>query len=76
MALITHFSTESVQWMTENNSVKEFTRDEFFAVCQAGEAWKRTAIGNYWKLKDYISNVDDVDTLNSMGSFEDAIKLV
>ena len=76
MVLITQPATDSVQWMTENNGVKEFTRDEFFAICQAGEAWKRSNIGSYWKLKEYISNVADMNTLSSMGSFEDAIKLV
>lgn len=63
-----------VEWKTENNGVKTFTRDEFMEICTAGEQWKRTNMSQYWKLSDYIESLTDLEELNSLGTFEEAIQ--
>ncbi|MGG1916057.1 hypothetical protein ABFY54_29070 [Priestia megaterium] len=63
-----------VLWKTENNGVKTFTRDEFMAICGAGEQWKRTNMSKYWQLEAYIESLTDLEELNSLGTFEEAIQ--
>lgn len=65
---------QSVDWMTENNGKKTLTRDEFFAVCGSGEIHKRKHMGLYWSLRDYINNLTDIETINSLGTFEEAVQ--
>lgn len=68
---------QSVDWMTENNGKVTLSRDEFFEVCGSGEIHKRKYMELYWELKKYIINeVRDIETLNSLGSFEEAITIL
>lgn len=65
---------QSVDWMTENNGKKTLTRDEFFAVCGSGEIHKRKNMGLYWSLRDYVNSLTDIETINSLGTFEQAVQ--
>lgn len=70
-------NAEGIEWKTENNGVKTYSKDEFFAICKAGETHKRSNMSAYWKLIDYINaNVQDLETLHSLGTFEQAKALV
>lgn len=51
-------TTEIVVWKTENNGVKEFTREQFIETCKASERHKRSNIGRYWQLKAFLSTND------------------
>jgi len=64
----------TVQWKTENHGVKNFTRNEFFAICQAGEVHKRQNIAKYWALKDYVQTITSLEELESIPTFEEAVK--
>jgi hypothetical protein len=65
----------NVSWMTENNGKKLYTRNEFFAICGSGEMHKRKYMNDYWDLTEYIINiVQDSETLNSLGAFEEAVQ--
>ncbi|MFS0905817.1 hypothetical protein AB3N02_22600 [Priestia aryabhattai] len=65
----------TVSWMTENNGKKYYSREEFFAICGSGEMHKRKYMNDYWDLTEYITNViQDVETLNSLGTFEEAVQ--
>lgn len=64
---------KTVEWKTENNGKVVLTRDEFFSVCMAGEVWKRSNMSNEWDLEAYIDGLDDLDKLNNLGTFEEAV---
>jgi len=51
-------SIQSVLWKTENNGVKNFSREDFIEACKAGERHKRNSIGQYWQLKEYVLNTN------------------
>lgn len=66
-----------IEWKTENNGVKLFTMEEFFAICQSGQVHKSSLMSAKWQLEDYIQNdVHDLETLNSLGDFESAKNIV
>jgi hypothetical protein len=46
----------SVDWKTNNNGIKTFTREEFIAICRASESHKRGNIGRFWTLKQTVLN--------------------
>lgn len=52
--LILDPTIQNVLWKTENNGVKNFTREEFISACKAGELHKRNNIGRYWQLKNHV----------------------
>jgi hypothetical protein len=66
----------TLQWKTENNGVKNFTRDEFFSICQAGEIHKRQNIAKYWSLKEYVNTLESIEEIENMPTFEEAVKYV
>ncbi|CAM3679050.1 hypothetical protein GCM10009865_47680 [Aeromicrobium ponti] len=61
-------SITSVIWKTSNNGVKNFTKDEFIAICMSGENHKRSSIGRYWSLKETIltTSYQSIDELKSI----------
>lgn len=54
---------DSIIWKTENNGIKQFTREQFIATCKAGELHKRKYIGQYWRLKAYVESLNDIDNI-------------
>ena len=56
-------------WKTENNGIKQFTRQQFIDICKAGERHKRANIGHFWQLKNYVlthdfATVEELDAIN------------
>jgi hypothetical protein len=77
MLLGTPLPDKPIEWKTENNGVKLFTKEEFFAICQTGQVHKTSNMSAKWQLIDYINNsVHDLETLHSLGSFETAKNIV
>lgn len=58
----------SVLWKTENNGIKSFNREQFIAICKAGEQHKRQHIGRFWQIKEYVMKhpFNSVDELQSI----------
>lgn len=59
----------SLYWKTENNGIQLLTREQFINTCKAGEFHKRTNIGHYWELKEYIqtqpfSSVEEIEAID------------
>lgn len=42
-------------WKTENNGIKQFTRQQFIDICKAGERHKRENISRFWQLREYVT---------------------
>jgi len=61
-------SITGVQWKTENNGIKLFSKEKFILVCKQGENHKRKSIGRYWQLKQYIlsTTFESADELESI----------
>jgi hypothetical protein len=66
--LLVEESEDLIEWKTENNGVKYFTREEFIAACKAGESHKRNNTSKYWALKEYVltHNFESLQELSSI----------
>ncbi|MEH7207618.1 hypothetical protein V7094_15470 [Priestia megaterium] len=64
---------ESVEWKTEDNGKVILSRDEFFAVCGAGEVWKRSNMSDYWDLEVYVGGLTTLEEIDNLGTFEEAV---
>lgn len=67
-SMVTGEELDLIEWKTENNGVKEYSRDEFLAVCKAGEEHDRTHIQKFRQLESYINNTvfEEMDELRSI----------
>lgn len=59
----------TTMWKTENNGIKQFTREQFINICKAGERHKRENIGRFWQLKQYLlthefTSLDEFNAFN------------
>lgn len=41
-------------WKTENNGIKQYTREQFIDICKTAERHKRDNIGKFWQLRSYL----------------------
>jgi Domain of unknown function (DUF4376) len=57
---------DSVVWKTENNGIKQFTREQFIEACKAGESHKRNNISHYWQLKAYVEGLTSVEEVQAI----------
>lgn len=67
---------DEITWKTMDNDVKIYTKEQFFAICQAGNNHYRENKGALWRLEVYIDNLTSLDELNSLTDFEAAKQLV
>lgn len=66
----------TVKWLTKNNGPKLFTREEFFAVCKAGNAHFRKHKDNLWAISGIINTLTDVDEINNLGDYQECLQLL
>ncbi|WP_353856789.1 DUF4376 domain-containing protein [Bacillus sp. Bos-x628] len=62
---------DQILWKTENNGIKQFTREKFIDTCKAGESHKRKYIGRYWNLKAYVESLTDINAINNVNFLTD-----
>lgn len=67
---------DEITWKTMDGDVKIYTKEQFFAICQAGNNHYRENKGSLWRLEVYIDNLTSLDELNSLTDFEAAKQLV
>jgi len=67
---------DQVPWKTKNSGVEIFTRDEFFLICRAAKNHYSANKGALWQLEGYINNLQTVEEINQLGSFEDCLHLI
>jgi len=67
---------DQVFWKTKNNGVKAFNRADFFLICRAAKDHFSNNKGALWQLEDYINNLQTVEEINQLGSFEECLHLL
>lgn len=65
-----------IAWKSEDKGVLLLSKEDFLAVCKEGEKHKRFHISMFWKIKNKITEMNNIEDILQVGSYWDELQKI